>query len=454
MNNVLINNNQFIQDMNDNKVDESNIKESSNVIVSNKEFFIQEANKNYEKALKILDYDPETNTITGNSVLPNVTSKTRVLLFIDSTVSKTEGDCMCTARTYADSLNKKFNEISEKINEYLTSSKYKNRKDRDKKIKDYQLERKQLEEEINKFLKTNASANNPCLHLTRKSLNSRNLRGLYSVYHELGHVYYKINSMSSDKDFNEAEKYTDKAKSKISKNSIIYHHATDSEELLADNFAARNLRTTHPIEKDMKNYVNTEKQKMYGKIKTRRKELEKIKREIKNKSYNDFTQTDKVVWFDCIKNIQKSIKKFSETIDSLNDDISKEISKMGQQEAYDDSFKEKLKENVKKSNRQIKDYKSKINTYNNHIEKCLSEVNVKSVETLKKEIHSDLEKNVDAYEKIIDNISELVNDASIEANNRIDFIKHVNAKKVIKEMFNFGIIIESEYDNLLERIYN
>jgi hypothetical protein len=225
------------------------------VIVSNEEFFM-EANKNYEKALKILDYDPKTNTIKGNIPLPDGSIKERVLFVINSPL--VNGACVASLDFYK-------NDLENKIRESEPGSKERNELEKHRElINNASRGKKDYEEFI--------------VCMPRKNLKERNIGGVVSAMHEVGHVNYWCNTSKNNQQ--KAREFINKNKiDELTYNGPNHEHAIDSDEYLADDFAAKRT-SKHASKKHISKLSLNELQKIYGEVKHRRKQLDVLKSKI------------------------------------------------------------------------------------------------------------------------------------------------------------------------------
>ena len=187
-----------------------------------------EANRNYEKALKILDYDPKTKTIKYDKPtdVENNYTPSRIHVFFDSVMTDKHGDYSTTAGRYREKLLTSINDLNKKENLSESDKHYLNK----------------YKAELNELNKMKLSDDKPTIHLKRNTLNQRNLTGLVKALHEVGHnhVWDSREWDNSKSDRAKAEKYIDKnVKPYSDETDVNYNHKTRADEYLSDLYATR-----------------------------------------------------------------------------------------------------------------------------------------------------------------------------------------------------------------------
>jgi hypothetical protein len=213
-----------------------------------------EANRNYEKALKILDYDPKTKTIKYDKPtdVENNYTPSRIHVFFDSAMTDKHGDYSTTAGRYREKLLTSINDLNKKENLSESDKHYLNK----------------YKAELNELNKMKLSDDKPTIHLKRNTLNQRNLTGLVKALHEVGHnhVWDSREWDNSKSDRAKAEKYIDKnVKPYSDETDVNYNHKTRADEYLSDLYATRKT-SPHAIKqmrsKDVKVYYDIFKKKI------------------------------------------------------------------------------------------------------------------------------------------------------------------------------------------------
>lgn len=271
---------------------------SESVLVTNEEFFIQEANKNYEKALKILDYDPKTKTIKCDIPDENGGKINRVLMLIDDQIAQYKKDASVSSV-----LGKKnyLNELLEKTNN----------PDKIKAIE------KELEF-LNKY-----DENEWCITIPKKILKTRNLQNLITVNHELGHIYVRSSPKGSkaDDQWDQIQQWCDTRNeyNHASRNVKNFNHAISVEEILADSYAADKV-SSQALHKTNDKVYSRARQDIYGFIKKQRKEYKRLKNQLDKMPVNT-SQKEYDNLHEQVKNLyQKCSQLWDPDVDKYNQD--------------------------------------------------------------------------------------------------------------------------------------
>lgn len=304
-------------EINENNKDEIFNEESyteRNLFMNDDELFM-EVNKNLEKSLKILDYDPNTKTIKSDITLPNGDKIDRLKLLIDPTMlMKYTPDLSLKGLSAfvmsSETLNKEYDKILEKIiRKHLPK----------------EQERKELD-----LLKAEKSQNVPygkikyAIVTSRRVLKMRNNAGVATVGHEMGHIYFRSSDGSDTLISNTMENINkfidDNVKPNMSKSSPNYFHATYDEEYGADNFSS-NKYSKFAMDKSLEKMDATKHHSninLQHYIDDRRKELRSCQAEL------DLINPDNPrydILIDKISNLEKSI----DDAKSRMNDFSKEM---------------------------------------------------------------------------------------------------------------------------------
>jgi archaellum component FlaC len=385
------------------------------------------SNKNKLKALKLLDYDPKTNTIKGNITLPDGSKKKRVPYIIENEVARNMGPFVGTI----DEVRSMFDSID------FTN---------DKKPSSTELSRRQ--KVLNTLDQFEKNGEKFVIVIPRKFLNQRHLAGAGASLHELGHFTY-IHDPNQSEETERAKTFRDSIKDKLTENTPSYMHLVknpmgdisatygidESNEFSADKYAADRI--------GIKNYERMLKKLIkFGKKATNKAVISQI-----NATETQLNLLKSSNGDSNYKEILNYIKGSAETFSRWSNEAQESVVQ----------YKSKIKD----LDKNIADINRKINEFKDHTSEISDELKelYKALESAKDERESAVEElkskresaksNTDSADKLfnnasfaaqykalkssINNFKKWMDDYDVELNERINYIKKYHEKKNIGE---------------------
>jgi len=385
------------------------------------------SNKNKLKALKLLDYDPKTNTIKGNITLPDGSKKKRVPYIIENEVARNMGPFVGTI----DEVRSMFDSID------FTN---------DKKPSSTELSRRQ--KVLNTLDQFEKNGEKFVIVIPRKFLNQRHLTGAGASLHELGHFTY-IHDPNQSEETERAKTFRDSIKDKLTENTPSYMHLVknpmgdisatygidESNEFSADKYAADRI--------GIKNYERMLKKLIkFGKKATNKAVISQI-----NATETQLNLLKSSNGDSNYKEILNYIKGSAETFSRWSNEAQESVVQ----------YKSKIKD----LDKNIADINRKINEFKDHTSEISDELKelYKALESAKDERESAVEElkskresaksNTDSADKLfnnasfaaqykalkssINNFKKWMDDYDVELNERINYIKKYHEKKNIGE---------------------
>jgi len=388
------------------------------------------SNKNKLKALKLLDYDPKTNTIKGNITLPDGSKKKRVPYIIENEVARNMGPFVGTI----DEVRSMFDSIDFTNDEKPSST---------------ELSRRQ--KVLNTLDQFKKNGEKFVIIIPRKCLNQRHLAGVGASLHELGHFTY-IHDPNQSEETERAKTFRDSIKDKLTENTPSYMHLVknpmedisatygvdESNEFSADKYAADRIgiknyeRMLKKLIKFGKKVINKEVISQINAIETQLNLL---------KSSNGDSNRSRY------KEILNYIKGSAETFSRWSNEAQESVVQ----------YKSKIKD----LDKNIADINRKINEFKDHTSEISDELKelYKALESAKDERESAVEvlklkresakSHTDSVDKLfnnasfvarykelkssINNFKKWMDDYDVELNERINYIKKYHEKKNIGE---------------------
>ena len=419
-------------------------------------------NKNKIKALKLLDYDPKTNTIKGNITLPDGSKKERVPYIIENNLSRQTGPFVSDIDGFRnmieigideDELSKTEKESVQKINAALDK----------------------FESAGERFI----------IVIPRRFLNQKQLSGLGASLHELGHFTYI--HQPDEAEAERARSQSGSVKDKLTEGSPAYSHLIknpwvnmkdtygidEANEFSADKYAADRIGLRN-YEKMLKKIVQ------FGKQATKKpiaEQVEAVNNQIKD-LLNAETRKNSIEFSKEVKQIAKeSADMFAKWANDAQVCVINEKSTIKDLDKKIADVNKKLKEFSKKSNdisKEFKDLSKELEKYNSERDMHVS--NLKAQRNSAKMNSATAQRYVDAFPLLnrfknlqtqLEGFKKWTKDYDIELKARIDYIRKYYEKKnigesfmvtdedrceTIREMYEMNIIAESEYIGLMGRI--
>lgn len=384
-------------------------------------------NKNKLKALKLLDYDPKTNTIKGNITLPDGSKKKRVPYIIENEAARNTGPFVGSI----DEVRNMFDSID-----------FGN----DKKPSSTELSRRQ--KVLNTLDQFEKNGEKFVIVIPRKFLNQRHLSGAGASLHELGHFTY-IHDPNQSEETERAKAFRDSIKDKLTENSPSYMHLVknpmgdvnatygidESNEFSADKYAADRI--------GVKNY-----ERMLKKI-------IKFGKKASNKAVNDQINATETQ-LNLLKNINGD-SNYKEIINHIKGSAEMFTSWSNAAQESVVQYKSKIKDldkNISDINRKINEFKDRTSDISDELKelyKALESVkderenaaeelkskrqDVKTNEEYAKQLFNNASfvAQYKALKSSINNFKKWMDDYDVELNERINYIKKYHEKKNIGE---------------------
>ena len=385
-------------------------------------------NKNKIKALKLLDYDPKTNTIKGNITLPDGSKKERVPYIIENNLARqtgpfvTEIDGFRNMVTYCvdeDELGKTEKARIQKVNEALD--------------------------------KFEANGERFIIVIPRRFLNQKQLSGLGASLHELGHFTYI--HQPDDAEAERARSQSGSVKDKLTEGSPAYSHIIknplvdmqntygidESNEFSADKYAADRIGLRN-YEKMLKKLFQFGKKSIKKQV---AEQVDAINNQIKD-LLNAESRKNSIKFSKEVKQIAKeSADTFANWANNAQVCIINEKSTIKDLDKKIADVNKKLKEFSKRSNdisKEFKDLSKELEKYNS--ERDIHVSNLKAQRNSAKMNSAYAQRFADAFlllnrfknlQSQLEGFKKWTKDYDVEMDARINYIRKYYEKKNIGE---------------------
>lgn len=384
-------------------------------------------NKNKIKALKLLDYDPKTNTIKGNITLPDGSKKERVPYIIENNLARQTGPFVTEIDGFRDMVTYGVDE--------------------DELSKTEKARIQKVNEALDKF---EANGERFIIVIPRRFLNQKQLSGLGASLHELGHFTYI--HQPDDAEAERARAQSGSVKDKLTEGSPAYSHIIknplmdmqkygidESNEFSADKYAADRIGLRN-YEKMLKKLFQFGKKSIKKQV---AEQVDAINNQIKD-LLNAESRKTSIEFSKEVKQIAKeSADMFANWANNAQVCIINEKSTIKDLDEKIADVNKKLKEFSKRSNdisKEFKDLSKELEKYNSERDMHVS--NLKAQRNSAKMNSEAAQRYVDAFPLLnrfknlqsqLEGFKKWTKDYDVEMDARINYIRKYYEKKNIGE---------------------